>query len=130
MTLAVRMVAWLVAKVRMIQPAVEETVHSMRTIRRPQRSISRPLKKIPNALATPWTLAAMKDKQGYLSGFGGLVVSMLSSGTQVRGFKPSRSCQIFRGEKILSLPSFGGEVKQICGMSKNPKITVEVAIVG
>jgi hypothetical protein len=36
------------------------------------------------------------------SGFGGLVVSMLASGTQVRGFKP---------EKIPSMPSFGGEVK-------------------
>jgi hypothetical protein len=33
---------------------------------------------------------------------GGLVVSILASGTQVRGFKP---------EKILSMPSFGGEVK-------------------
>jgi hypothetical protein len=37
------------------------------------------------------------------SGFSGLVVSMLASGTQVRGFKP--------GEKILSMPSFGEEVK-------------------
>jgi hypothetical protein len=37
------------------------------------------------------------------SGFSGLVVSMLASGTQVRGFKPS--------EKILSMPSFGGVVK-------------------
>jgi hypothetical protein len=33
------------------------------------------------------------------------VVSMLASGTQVCGFKPGRS------EKILSMPSFGGEVK-------------------
>ena len=29
----------------------------------------------------------------------------------VRGFKPSRSRRIFKGEKILSTPSFGGEVK-------------------
>ena len=29
-------------------------------------------------------------------GFGGLVVSMLVSGTQVRGFKPGRSRWIFR----------------------------------
>jgi hypothetical protein len=41
-------------------------------------------------------------------GFGGLVVSMLASGTQVRGFKPGR---IFSGVKILSMPSFGREVK-------------------
>jgi hypothetical protein len=46
-----------------------------------------------------------------VSGFGGLVFSMLASGTQVRGFKPGRSRRIFRGEKILSMPSFGGEVK-------------------
>jgi len=37
--------------------------------------------------------------------------SMLAFGTQVCGFKPGRSRQIFKGEKILSTPSFGGEVK-------------------
>jgi hypothetical protein len=36
---------------------------------------------------------------------------MLASGTQDRGFKPGRSRRIFQGEKILSMPSFGGEVK-------------------
>jgi hypothetical protein len=46
-----------------------------------------------------------------ICGFGGLVVSILASGIQVRGFKPGRSRRIFRGEKILSMPSFGGEVK-------------------
>jgi hypothetical protein len=44
-------------------------------------------------------------------GFGGLGVSVLAFGTQVRGFKPGRSCRIFKGEKILSTPSFGVEVK-------------------
>jgi hypothetical protein len=44
-------------------------------------------------------------------GFGGLLVSMLVSGTQVRGFKPGRSRRIFREKIILSMPSFGGEVK-------------------
>jgi hypothetical protein len=45
-------------------------------------------------------------------GFGGLVVSMLASGSRVRGFDPDRSRWIFfRCEKILSMPSFGGEVK-------------------
>jgi hypothetical protein len=43
-------------------------------------------------------------------GFGGLAVSMLASGSQVRGFKPGRSRWIFLYVKILSLPSFGGEV--------------------
>jgi hypothetical protein len=45
------------------------------------------------------------------SGFGGLVVSMLASGTEVRGFKPGRS------EKILSMPFAP------CRMFKNPVIT-------
>jgi hypothetical protein len=39
------------------------------------------------------------------------VVSMLASGSRVRGFKPGRSRRIFLMEKILSMPSFGGEVK-------------------
>ena len=47
-----------------------------------------------------------------LDDFGGLVVSMLASGTQVRGFKPGRSCWSFTGVKILSMPSSGGEVKE------------------
>ena len=36
---------------------------------------------------------------------------MLAFSTQVRGFKPGRSRRIFKGEKILSMPSFGGGVK-------------------
>ena len=36
---------------------------------------------------------------------------MLAFSTQVRGFKPGRSPRIFRANKILSAPSFGGEVK-------------------
>jgi hypothetical protein len=74
----------------------------------------------PFAIRTIWTNAG-KDS-GLLrwdtacikrtSCFGGLVVSMLASGTQDRGFKPSRSRQIFSGAKILSMPSFGREVKQ------------------
>ena len=37
--------------------------------------------------------------------------SMLAFSTRVRGFKPGRSRWIFKGEKILSMPSFGVEVK-------------------
>ena len=48
-----------------------------------------------------------------LDGFGGLVVSMLASGTQVCGFKPGQSRWIFTGVKILSMPSSGGEVKDL-----------------
>jgi hypothetical protein len=39
--------------------------------------------------------------------FGGLVVSMLACGTQDRGF----AVGFFSGEKFLSMPSFGREVK-------------------
>ena len=38
-------------------------------------------------------------------------VSVLAFRTQVSGFKPGRSRRIFQGEKILSTPSFGKEVK-------------------
>jgi hypothetical protein len=37
--------------------------------------------------------------------------TVLAFRTQVWGFKPGRSCRIFKGEKVLSTPSFGGEVK-------------------
>jgi hypothetical protein len=47
----------------------------------------------------------------FFSDFGGLVGSMLASGTRVSGFKPGRSRPIFSGVKILSMPSFGREVK-------------------
>jgi hypothetical protein len=46
-----------------------------------------------------------------ICGFGGLVVSMLASGTQDRGFTPDRSRRIFPAGKIHSMSSFGGEVK-------------------
>ena len=36
---------------------------------------------------------------------------MLAFSTQVCGFKPGRSRRIFRAKKILSTPTFGGEVK-------------------
>jgi hypothetical protein len=41
------------------------------------------------------------------SGFSGLGVSMLASGTQDRGFAPDRSRRIFPDGKIHSMPSFG-----------------------
>jgi hypothetical protein len=36
---------------------------------------------------------------------------VLAFSIQVRGFKPGRSRRIFKGKKILSTPSFGGEVE-------------------
>jgi len=62
------------------------------------------------------------------SGFGGLEVIVLAFGTQVRGFKPGRSRRIFRAKKILSAPSFGGEVN--LRHVKEPKINVEFATSG
>jgi len=45
-------------------------------------------------------------KEDLSSGFGGLEVSVLSFGTQVRGFKLGRSLQIFRAKKSSApLPS-------------------------
>ena len=45
----------------------------------------------------------------FLDGFGGLVVSIMATGTQVRGFKPGRSRWIFRGsgKSSICLPSEG-----------------------
>ena len=44
-------------------------------------------------------------------GFGGLVVSMLASGTQDRGFDPGRSRRIFRAKKSTACLPWGGEGK-------------------
>jgi hypothetical protein len=45
------------------------------------------------------------------SGFGGLVVSMLASGTQGSRVKTRSKPSDFSGRKNPQLPSFGGEVK-------------------
>jgi hypothetical protein len=42
-----------------------------------------------------------------VDGFGGLVVSMLASGSRVRGFDPDRSRWIFSDVKKACLPSEG-----------------------
>jgi hypothetical protein len=61
--------------------------------------------------------------------------SLLAFGTQVRGFKPGRNRRIFRAKKILSTPSFGGEVKpsvpcRALRHVKEPKSDVEVVSFG
>jgi hypothetical protein len=46
--------------------------------------------------------------EAYVSAFGGLVVSMLASGTQDRGLEPGQSRRIFRAKKSTAcLPSEG-----------------------
>jgi hypothetical protein len=81
---------------------------------------------------TPETCRGFKTQQ---SGFGGLEVSVVVFGTQVRRFEPGRNRRIFQGEKILSTPSFGGEVKSSVYVAdlrhvKDSYSGVEVAIVG
>ena len=46
-----------------------------------------------------------------ISGFGGLGVSALAFGTQVRGSNPAEAVGFFRAKKSSSTPSFGREVK-------------------
>jgi hypothetical protein len=61
-------------------------------------------------------------------------VSVLASGTQVRGFKPGWSRRIFKGGKILRTPCFGREVKpcvpcrRFAACKRGLKCTVEVGI--
>jgi hypothetical protein len=45
--------------------------------------------------------------------------SVLAFSTQVYGFIPGRSHQIFKGKKVLSTPSFGGEVKPLGPCHRN-----------
>jgi hypothetical protein len=64
------------------------------------------------------------------SGFDGLVVSMLASGTQDRGFEPRR---IFRAKKSTAyLPSEGKSVpcRRLAAFKKTPTVYVEVGIAG
>jgi hypothetical protein len=61
---------------------------------------------------------------GPTRGFGGLVVSMLASGTQDRGFAPDRQHAFLRrGSKIIC------PVSQLWGMKKNSTIFVNSEIV-
>ena len=58
-----------------------------------------------------------------------VLVSMLASGTQDRGFDPGRSRRIFRAKKIPQYAFLGGGSKAVShvadlrGMSKNPGFT-------
>jgi hypothetical protein len=48
------------------------------------------------------------------------MVSVLDIGPEVRGFKPDRGRLIFKGDKIRSRRSFGGEVKPSASCRKIP----------
>jgi hypothetical protein len=62
-----------------------------------------------------------------VSGFGGLVVSMLASGTQDRGFASGRNLWILREKNpqhafLRKVSKVVCPMSQICGMLKNPII--------
>jgi hypothetical protein len=65
-------------------------------------------------------------EENYLvvSGYGGLVVSMLASGTQDRGFEPGQSRRIFRAKNAFLRRGSKAvcSMSQICGMLKNPAV--------
>ena len=64
-----------------------------------------------------------------VSGSGGLEVSVLAFGTQVRGFKPGRSRRIFFGRQNPQRPFFGAVGRKL-GHVKEHKSDVEVATFG
>jgi hypothetical protein len=66
---------------------------------------------VVGATDVPYSIENSDNVQCSVDGFGGLVVSILASGSRVRGFKPSRSRWILLYITILRMPSFGGEVK-------------------
>ena len=70
----------------------------------------------------------------HLSGFGGLVVSMLASGTQDRGFDRGRSRRIFRAKKSTAcLPWGGSKAVSRCRFARHVKelwVYMEVKITG
>ena len=73
-------------------------------------SVGRDLKpKYPKCMAKSLLLRQICLVRPFSDGFGGLVVSILASGTRVRGFKPGRSRFIFRapGKSSVCLPSEG-----------------------
>jgi hypothetical protein len=60
---------------------------------------------------------------------GGVMASVLDIGPKVRGFKLGRGDGFLRAIKILSTPSFGGEVKPsapCCNILRNVKTHFEV----
>jgi hypothetical protein len=77
----------------------------------------------------------MNFSKSHKRGFGGLVVSILASSTQVRGFTPGRSLRIFRAKKSSAcLPSEGkySRLSHVAALRhvKEPYNDVEVALLG
>jgi hypothetical protein len=69
-------------------------------------------------------------REGAVSGFGGLVVSLLASSTEVREFEPGRKRKIPQHAFIQKGSKFVCPMSQLCGMLKNPVIYVEVGLSG
>ena len=84
------------------------SVHSYGSVRFDMRKSSIPSQYQIATLGLSVEFLIWLDNSGRLRWSRG---SVLAFSTQVCGFKPDRSRRIFKGEKILSTPSFGGEVK-------------------
>jgi hypothetical protein len=76
---------------------------------------ARAYKNRPKRKETSILSSEQEMKAGFMvmSSFVGLGVSVLAFGTQVCGFKPGRSHQIFKGEKILSTPSHVADFRHV-----------------
>jgi hypothetical protein len=67
--------------------------------------------------------------------FGGLVVSMLASGTLVRGFKPGRSRRIFQAKKSSTCRPLEEKLSRLSHVTalrhvKEPRNYMEVGLYG
>jgi hypothetical protein len=120
---------WLIASYRHFGTPYHSHLQGSSSPRRPLKMGRRLYRNVGNY--PPTTLRNIPE-----SGFGGLGVSVLASGTRFRGFKPGRSRRIFKGGKILSTHSFGREVKpwvpcrRFAACKRSLKCTVEVGILG
>ena len=93
------------AKMQWVQDPNQSNVDNLNNV---TREASRHFRNKKNI----WKLKLMTLKlklRSNIDGFGGLVVSILATGTRVRGFKPGRSRWIFRasGKSSVCLPSEG-----------------------
>jgi hypothetical protein len=81
------------------------TTYDIRSMKRMNNShLSYDTNRLPNV-----TQRKKNQVRHQVSGFGGLAVSMLASGTQDRRFKPGRSRQIFRAKKSSECLSSEGK---------------------
>ena len=89
---------------------VEGIESSMLGHRHVERSIDKCMEKYVEMPCCPTVLIAdVALHNTRMTEWWYIVVSMLASGTQDRGFDPSRNHRIFWAKKIHSMPSLGGK---------------------